>query len=227
MLVSEALALIQSQGGFDPSVAQTSDTLMRSWLSTAVAEAVAEARWLKQRREFGPTVIGISEYTVDTDVIWVKSLRVGVSRPWARTTLEDLWVAEADPGAVYLTDRTVGAFAPVWESESAQDVDDVPKLVKIWPTPTAAGLAITAVCAVSHKPIVAATSAAYQLQLPDDLAQKIAVDGAVAIGVQRVHERADLAAPYLARYADGKALLKARANSLIGGGVRYARIRGR
>jgi len=227
MLVSEALALIQSQGGFDPTVAQTSDTLMRSWLSTAVQEAVAEAKWLKQRRKFGPTVADTSDYVVDDDVIWVKSLRVGVSRPWARATLEDLWVAEADPGSVYLTDRVNGAFAPMWEEEAAQDVDDVPKLVKLWPTPTEAGLNIEAVCAVNHKPIVVGTSSSYKLQLPEDLAQKIAVDGAVAIGVQRVHERADLAAPYLARYTDGKAQLKARANSLIGGGVRYVRIRGR
>lgn len=227
MLVSEALTLISSQGGFDPSIAQTSDTKMRSWLSAAVLEAVAEAKWLKQRRKFGPTVAGTSDYVVDDDVIQVKSLRVGVSRPWARTTLEDLWVAESNPNSVYLTDRAPGAFAPVFEVEDGQDVDDVPKLVKLWPTPTTAGLNIEAVCSVNHKPIVADTSDSYRLQLPEDLAQKIAVDGAVAIGITRVHERADLAAAPLARYNDGKAQLKGRANSQVGGGVRYVRVRGR
>lgn len=225
MLVSDALSLIQSQGGFDPSIAQTSDAKMRTWLSTAVLEAVAEAKWLKQRRMFGPTVADTDEYVVDDDVIMVRSLRVGRTRPWARTTIEAIWYAEAGDAA--LTRGCPGAFAPSWEEEADQDVDDVPKYVKLWPVPDTAGLNVEAVCAVNHKPIVSDTSDSYKLQLPEDLAQKIAVDGAVAIGITRVHERADLAAPYLARYENGKQQLKARANSQVGGGVRYVPVRGR
>jgi hypothetical protein len=212
MLVSEALALIQSHGGFDPAVAQTTDTMQRSWL--------------RQRRLFGPTVIGTSEYVVDDDVIWVKSLRVGTTRPWARTTLDQMWYAEANPAGWALSGAD-GAFAPMFEEESAQDVEDVPKMVKLLPSPTAAGLKIEALCAVNHKPIVAATAASYKLQIPEDLARAIAVDGAIAIGIQVVHGRQDLAGPFLASYTDGKAQLKKRSESLIGGGVRYVRTRGR
>lgn len=227
MLVSEAIALIQSQGGFDPAQAQTSDTLMRSWLSTAVQEAVAEAKWLKQRRNLGLTVVGTSEYVIDSDIVQLKTLRVGMSRPWAWSSLDDIWEAEAEPNAVVLTRGAPGAFCLTYEEEEAQDVENVPKLLKLWPTPDTAGLKIEAVCAVSHKPIVAGTSSSYVLQVPDDLVQAIAVDGAVAIGIQRVHERADLAAPYTARYVNAKAELKRRANSLIGGGVKYVPVRGR
>lgn len=226
MLVSEALALIQSHGGFDPAVAQTSDAMQRSWLSASVQEAVAEARWMRQRRLFGPTVATVADYVVDDDVIWVKSLRVGVTRPWARTTLDAMWAAEADPGGVRLVDAD-GAFAPMWEEEAVQDVEDVPKLIKLWPTPAVAGLKIEAVCAVNHKPIVAATSGTYKLQVPEDLARRICVDGPIAMGIQVVHGRADLAAPFLAGYTDGKAQLKKRSESLIGGGVRYVPVRRR
>jgi hypothetical protein len=62
------------------------------------------------------------------------------------------------------------------------------------------------------------------LQVPEDLARKVAVDGAVAIGVHDGCMSAqDLAAPYLARYVDGKALLKRRADSQLIGKRRAVR----
>jgi hypothetical protein len=164
------------------------------------------------------------DYLVDTDIIDVRTIRVNGSRPWARASLEDIWWAEADPSAAVLAGGAPGAFGPSWETEAAQDVDDVPQFIRLWPGPTVAGYAIEAMCVVMHKPIVDATSASYVLQVPDDLARKLAVDGAIALGLTYVHERADLAAPYVARYQDGKDQLKARGNSRIGSGPFYARV---
>lgn len=227
MQVSEALSLIQSHGGFDPAQVQTSGTQQRAWLSVSVRQAIAESRWLKQRRDLGPTVAGTSEYAVDIDVIQLKMLRVGTSRPWAQTTLEALWIAEADSNAVSFSGRAPGVYAASFEEEAAQDVDDVPRYVKLWPAPDRSGLKIEATCAVSHKKITADTPGTYVLQVPDDLVEQIAVDGAIARGLTLVSERADLAAPFLQRHVDAKAELKRRANSQLGGGVRYVPVRGR
>lgn len=221
MLLSEALLLVGAQGGFDSSVAQTDDQKQRSWISTAVQEAVAYAKSLKQIRSLGPTVAGTSDYIVDTDILQVRSVRVNGSRPWARARLEDVWFAEADPSAAALVGGAPGAFAPSWETEAAQDTQDVPTFIRLWPKPTVSGYTIEALCAVSHQRITDVTSTGYAIQVPEDLARKIVVDGAVALGIMYVHERADLAAPYLARYQDGKEQLKARASSRIGHGVIY------
>lgn len=222
MQLQTAIDLITSQGGFDPAAAQTSDSKIRSWISAMVQEAAAEAKALKQIRELGPTVAGTQDYLVDTDIIQVRGLRVNGSRPWARASLDDLWFADADPSAAMLAGGSPGAFAPSFEVEAAQDVDDVPQFVRLWPKPSVSGYTVQALCIVGHKVINDTTSTSYALQVPEDLARMIAVDGPIGLGLTLVHERADLAAPYLARYADGKSKWKARANSRIGQGTFYA-----
>lgn len=224
MLVSDALTLIAGHGGFDPSVAQTSDTMQRAWLNAAVQRAISKSLYLKQIRQLGPTVANQPDYAVDNDVIQVETVRVNGSRPWGRARLEDLWAAEGQPAAAQILGAP-GFFAPSWETEAAQDVDDVPHNIRLYRAPTVSGQTIEAICSVMHKQITVATAANYALQLPEDLALEIAVDGAVAIGMLRVHERADLAAPYQARYDTAVADLKTRTNSRIGKGPFYARVR--
>lgn len=224
MLLSDAQAVVQSNGGFDPQVAGSDQATQFGWISAAVSEAVAEAEHLKQRRDFGPTTIGGQDYLIDEDVIEIKSLRVGATRRWLRVTLEDLEDAQYDPSA-YLV-GTPGCYAPQYGSESAQDASDADQMtaIRIWPAPSAAGLAVNAICAVQHPDL---TAGGQRIQVPADLVRALAVDGGIARGMVEAHERADLAAPYLARYTDAKASLKARGNKRVGGGVRYARIRGR
>jgi hypothetical protein len=220
MLLSTAIALVQAQ--FDSTAAESGDSQVRGWINACLQEAVGEARWLKKTLSLGPTVADQSQYVIPgdgtadaspTEVVDIVGLRVDSSKPWKRVGTQDLWELQA--GAAFLR-GAAGAFAPNFQS----DTDPV---VELYPTPTVAGLAIDALAAVLPSDIVDATLGTLVLPVPDDLANKICVDGPIGLGITRIQEVTD-PTPFLARYEDGKAQLKKRANSRVGSGPTQARV---
>lgn len=227
MLVSEADTALAAI--FDTSNVATSSAVVRAWMHAAVREAVAEAEWRRVKRELGPTVIGTSRYEVDEDVVAIRSLQVAGSLPYLRCGTEEFFELEAG-GAVLF--NTPGAFCPEFEAlaedavESPADGDTA--MVAISPTPTVAGQAVTALCAVQALAILSGTAGSVVIGVPDDLARMIVVDGATAIGWETAMGRPDLAATPRARYEAGKQQLARRANARIGRGpVRVPIVRAR
>jgi hypothetical protein len=219
MIVSAAVALVTAQGGFDTSQANTSTSNILGWITEAVQSAVAEAKWLKQIRELGPTVANQAQYLMDGDIVDLRMLRVGGSRPWARTNLDKMWQLEAGYGWVK---DAPGAFAEGEDSQSAADASNAQKWVRLWPVPTSAGMSLEALCAVQH-PAFAASDATV-IQLPDDIVRSIAVDGAIGLGLQYAHGRPDLSAGFMQSWADGKARLGKRTKSRMGSGPQQAQV---
>jgi hypothetical protein len=222
VLLSTAIAAVQAQ--FDSTAAVSDDAAVRSWINECVQEAVGEAKWLKKSLALGPTVADQSEYALPTDgsvdatateVVDIVALNVNGSKPWLRVSTQEMWELQA--GASRLS-WAAGAYAPNFQT----DTDPV---VELYPAPETAGYAIEALAAVLPLDIVSGTSGATVLPLPDDLAGRIAVDGAIGLGLTRLQEQVD-PAPFLARFAQGKAELKRRANTRIGSGptrVRFGR----
>jgi hypothetical protein len=222
MLLSTAISAVQAQ--FDSTSTLSSDAVVRSWINDVVQEAVGEAKWLKKSLSLGPTVAGQSEYALPTDgttdatateVVDIVALNVDSSKPWLRISTQEMWELQA--GASRLS-WAAGAYAPNFQT----DTDPV---VELYPAPEEAGLTIEALAAVLPLNIGDATSGATVLPLPDDVAGKIAVDGAIALGLTRLQEDTD-PTPFRARFLEGKAELKRRANTRIGSGptrVRFGR----
>lgn len=218
MNVSAAVALVAAQGGFDTSQANTSTTNILGWINEAVQSAVADAQWLKQVRDLGPTVEDEAQYLIDSDIVQVHRLRVNGSKPWVPAELSEIWELEAGPGWVK---NAPGAYAQGFDSEAAQDTSNVQKWVRLWPAPTVAGYSIEGICAVEHPEI--AVSDTTEIQLPADLVRQIAVDGAISLGLLYAHGRGDLAASFASSYSTAVKSLEKRGRSRIGG-PRQARV---
>jgi hypothetical protein len=214
VVLSEAISLVQTQGGFDTTSSSSSDTVIRGWINEAVQEAVARA---KSRRKsltsIGPTVAGQSQYAVPAEVVKIKVLRVDGSRPWLRIGTEDLWELEGDNARL---GGAPGAYAP----ENETDADSV---VELWPVPDTSGLTIEAHAFVLPDAITAATSTGATIPLPDHIAPRV-MGGAIAIGLERVHERADLAQPFRAQFELAVGELSRWANSRVGSGPTRLRV---
>lgn len=209
MLLSEAITAVTVEGGFDTTSTATSDATIRGWIHECVQDAVGRAKWRKSRVELGPTVAGQAQYPVPASVVGLRALRVGTSAPWSRVSTDELW--EIEGGVRRLRAGTPGVFAPEFEL-------DADAVISLYPVPTEGGLSILALAAVTAPAITAVTDPATDLGLPEDLVRPIVVEGPVGIGLERVMERPDLAAPHTARFESAVQELSRRANSRIGRG---------
>lgn len=221
MLLSEADLAVTNEGGFDSSATATPAATIRGWINEAIQTALARSKYLKATVDLGPTVAAVDVYDLPANVIGVRTLRVGLSLPYmAIPSLEDLWAIQAGhsyvtPGGFY------GTFSEDGVAPLAQD--DKPT-VTLTPAPTAAGLAIEAIAAVLPPVIDGTTVGTYVLPVPEDHVRAIAVDGAIGIGLSRVENRADLAAPFDKKWEDAVGELTKRARTRVGGGPRQMRI---
>lgn len=212
MLVSDAVSKVVSEGGFDTSSSNTSADTVRSWVNERVREALATSKYRKATVEIGPTVAGQAQYALPEHVVDVRALRVASGRRWTRASTEELY--DLQGGDAWLR-SSPGAFAANFEA----DTDPV---VELWPAPDEDGSTITLLAAVS---LEAELATGDTIPLPSDLAQRIAVDGAIALGRRRIDEREDLAAGYELRFEKAVQELSRRANSRMGSGPHQIGIR--
>lgn len=207
---AELVAKVSAEGGFDTSSSNSSAETLLGWVNEVYLEAAGEAKWVRVPRVLSPTVAGGTQYAIPGDVVDIRAVKVGDSRPYARMSTEELW--EAQSGVRALAPGTAGAFAPNFEDDS----DD---LVEVWPP--SAGVQIMALCAVLPAPLT--ISPASTPRFPVDCHAGLA-DGAIAIGLERIYERPTQAAPFRARYEAMTQKLTRRANSRVGSGPVRAKI---
>lgn len=205
---TELIAKCSSEGGFDTRSANTSQTTLLGWLNEVYQEAGAESLWFKQPRTLTPTVAGGTQYALADDVVDVVGVRVGTSVPYVRMSTEELWEAQA--GVRFVNPTGVGAFAPNFEG----DGDNV---VEVWPA--SGGASIEALCAI----IPTALGLADTPKMPVELHPALA-DGMIALGLHRVYERHDAAAPFDAKFEKMKQKLSRRGKSRVGSGPIQAKI---
>ena len=207
---------VLSEGGFDSTTAASSRDVIAGWLQEALSTMVAESQWSKASVDLGPSVVDVHEYVVPENVIDVRTLYVG-GREYMRvgpSEMLELRVSDAYIAGGY------GAFAPGYDSTGAAVVD-------IWPTPTEAGTAITALCSLAAVEMTADSDVP---MVPVDFHQAL-VDKAIGTGYRRVYERHDEADRFDARFSNANPgsfgavqKLKRRANSRIGTGPQRIRI---
>ena len=216
MFLQAAIDAVTKEGGFESSSTATPDATIRGWINEAVQTALARSLYRKAQVDLGPTVVGQDTYDLPDNVVRVRALRVGSSRPYmALQSIEDLWGLQGGDFSVY-----PGAFFGEFEEDGAVPVtEDTDPQVTVFPAPTAAGLSIPAVCAITLEAEIDATTnaATFVLPLPADLVRPIAVDGAIGIGLERVENRPDLASGFNAKYADAVGELGKRANNRVAG----------
>lgn len=215
MTTAQIIDAIKAEGGFDTSSSSVSRATILGWVNDRYLRAVSDAKWRTVELEMGPTVADQAQYAIPTNVVDIRSLQVGTSRPWLRVTTEEMWSLAAGGSTVYDVE---GAFAPNFEADGDQ-------VVHLWPTPSEAGGSIKVLAALI--PTALTDSSGSSPSLPEDLQRPILVKGGVAEGRSLVDERTDLAAPYEQSYADGVSKLKARKSSRVGSGAWQARVGGR
>jgi hypothetical protein len=212
VLASEMVTAVKREGGFDTQSASIDDATILSWLNESYRRLVGESKWRKSTLELGPTVAGQGQYVVPSDVTDVAALQVAGSQPWLRVSQTDLWEITAGQR----TFSGPGVFAPDYKADGTA-------VVELSPTPDTAGEAISALASVL--PSALTTSPDSSPQVPVDFHQAI-VDGAIGLGLHRIYERHDAAAPYDARLDAAVQKLERRANSLVGSGPMRAKIWG-
>jgi hypothetical protein len=212
VLASEMVTAVKREGGFDTQGANIDDATILSWLNEAYRRLVGESKWRKATRELGPTVAGEGQYALGDDVTDVAALQVAGSGPWLRVSQTDLW--EITVGTRSFSGA--GVFAPDYQADGTA-------VVELYPPPSTAGLPISALAAVL--PSALTTSPDTSPAVPADLHQSI-VDGAIGIGLHRIYERHDAAAPYDARLDGAVQKLERRGNSRVGSGPARAKIWG-
>jgi hypothetical protein len=217
MVPSAMVAKVKNEGGFDTAAANMDNATILGWLNEAYERLTGESKFVRKTRELGPTVADQATYALPDEVIDLRALKVGTSAPWLRVSTEELWELQAGYRALE-TVTGVGVFAPSFES-------DADAMVELWPVPTAetAGLSISALAAVALGDLSLATDVAPLL--PADV-QGAVVDGAIAIGMRRIHERWDIAQAYDAKLDAGIQALAKRTNSRVGSGPIQAKIKG-
>ena len=207
---------VLGEGGFDSTTAASSRDVIAGWLNEALGTMVAESQWSKASVNLGPTVVGQSAYAVPENVIDVRTVYVG--------GYEYMRLGPSEMLALRVSDAEIsggyGAFAPGYSLAGTAVVD-------VFPSPTVAGVAITALCSLAA---VEMTEDSDVPMVPVDFHQAL-VDKAIGTGYRRVYERHDEADRFDARFSNANPgsfgavqKLKRRANSRIGTGPQRIRI---
>lgn len=207
---TELIAKCSAEGGFDTSSANTSQLTILGWLNELYLEACAESGWPRVPRPLTPTVVGGTQYALTDDIVDVRMVRVGTSMPYVRMSTEELWEAQA--GIRFVTPAGRGAFAPNFET----DGDPV---IEVWPA--SGGATLEALCSITPTPLGLADTP----KIPADYHGALA-DGMIGLGLHRVYERHDAAAPYDSKFTVMKKKLGGRGKSRIGSGPIQAKIKG-
>lgn len=226
LTLGEVIDAVVTQGGFDTSSSATPDVTVRGWIHEALQQALADSKFRHATINLGPAVAGVDHYAVPDNVVELRSLRIGSGLAYAPLAgIEDMWSLQAAtsriwPGGFLLTQGDDG------DTDATQDTSPQ---VQIYPAPgsEADGMAIQAIGAVLPPAITQATATSYVIPLPADVERAIAIDGAIAIGKQRVYERDDLAAPFQKRRDDAVEKLLKRANARVRGRAQLRLVRPR
>lgn len=211
MTFDEIVTGVLTQGGFDVSTA-----VAGSWVHEVYRRAVAQSQWQMESLSLGTTVTGVSTYAIPERVVDIVGINLndgsgrGQPSDWLRVTPTDMWALRAGRKSV---SGSGGAFAPSYGSAGERRIE-------LYPVPET-GAAIEALAAV----LPATLSGAAVPVIPEDLHGAL-IDGAIALGLLRMDERADSAQTFEARFERMVQDLRRRKNSRVGSGAARLQVRG-
>lgn len=214
MTGAELLAAVKSQGAFDASSGNVSDVTVLSWVNARYRELCVQAKWLKAVVELGPTVAGVATYVLPDNVSEITALQIGGAGEATRLKAEELWTLKAGNGSLDGWPRQ--AYAPTFSTDGSQ------QQVEVWPAPAEAGVAVQALAVLVPADLTLEASPV----VPRDFQDAI-VDGAIGLGYLRSDGRADLAAPFEAKFDVAVQRLRRRATTRVGQGPVQIRVVGR
>jgi hypothetical protein len=195
--------LVALEGGFDATLWNAA---IVGWLDDRHKQLVAEAKWkYADDYSLGTTTANVAVYTVVDDLVQVAWLEVGGVR-YERTSSSH--IDRLHDVTEYSVPSDQGWFA---EGSSATGAV---KQVRLYPTPTVSGTAITA--KVSLVPADLDTSSVNPV-VPEDFEETL-IAGALAVGEARVNKRPDMAQFHEQAFQDGIARLRKRRIGRFGQG---------
>jgi hypothetical protein len=213
MTADEIVDAVLAQGGFPSS----QRSLAFGWLNEVHGRAVAESQWLMQSLELGVTVVGRAVYEIPDSVVDIVGLYLddesGVNQPsnWEKVSTTDMWGLKSGRA------RRIGSggvFAPAFGSAGE-------KRVELYPVPETAGVLIVTLAAVQPDTLVSGGSPVIPADMHGDL-----LDGAIALGLLRMDERADSAAVFDGRLREMVLKLTRRKNSRVGSRTARMKVHG-
>jgi hypothetical protein len=205
MLFEDIVSAVTVQGGFDTTSSDTSSTIVGSLVNEVYKEVVSESQWMMAVESLATTVAGQATYALPENIADVSALELvdGNGNPgdWQPRSLTDIW------GLQRGTMRLAGSGGVFAQTAAA----DGTKQIQLYPVPTTAGVAITALVALIPPDLVNGTSPA----IPVDTHGRL-LDATIALALMRIENRPDLAQSFEARKQELKQLLQRRKNSRMG-----------
>lgn len=182
----------------------------KSWVQERYDEMIDESGWSKNPTlSLGTTTAGVTIYSVPATVAKLATILVGGTKeyqPVGEQVLEDLKTQN-----LFLWQLSVGT-AGVFANSGGNAIE-------LYPAPSSSGLALTARVSLEGTDIADGTEPAIPRGLHTYL-----LEGAMALGFERVDERADLAANHEQKFQQGIDKLRRRTLSRIGHGVQRIRV---
>lgn len=206
MTSDEIVDAVLAQGGFPSS----QRALAYGWLNEVHKRAVAESQWLMQQVTIGLTVAGSAVYgrpevmepLVDIVGIYLyDGTATGKPSNWQKVSTTDMWDIKAGRKSV---SGGGGVFAPYYGAEGD-------KRIELFPVPATSDMSIVALAAALPLTLVPGLTPAIPGDMHGDL-----LDGAIALGLLRMDERADSAANFNAKFESMVLKLTRRKNSRVG-----------
>jgi hypothetical protein len=194
-------------------------TTALQYLNDVHRRAVVESFWRPSTVSLGNTVVDQGEYTLPTDVVNLKAVRIvdseGNTTIYDPASLEEIWSYDGGTGSL---DGAVFA-----ENVSTAGVVQV----SLRPAPDTAGLAITGLQALMPAALTDSSGAAGTPIIPDDFHLSLLYEGMVAAAYRNPDEaREDMAVTHEERMLGEIERLKARKTQRIGGGPSRMRVWG-
>lgn len=201
---------VLQEGGFD-----VSRGVAGGWLNEMQKTAVADSEWLKTKLQLATTSPGQAEYDIPGNVAQIMDLYLagasGAPGDWQRVSTTQMWEIQGGRQALR---GMGGVFAPTFGSVGEQRIE-------LYPAPVEGGVPIVALVAL----IPPSMDSGNVPVIPEDMHGDLK-DGAIALGLLRIDERADSAASYEAKFQRMKQNLAKRAVKRVSGGASRMRVAG-
>jgi hypothetical protein len=192
---------VLTEHGFD-----VSEPTVKAWLNERYATMVVRARWRLLEVTLGTTVASQPDYALDDLIQELAYVYVGTNGdPYIKAGALEMRQLRA--GTAIVSDDAAGAFSDAFSSTGAG-------LLRLFPIPTTAGLAITGLAAEPPTDLVADSDVPI---VPADFHKPI-VDGTIAIGLERDAERLQEATYFTGSFEGSIERLRKRRLGRIGGG---------
>lgn len=177
-----------------------------AWGNERHRRMVGEANWRLAERDFGNTLVGITDYDLPEDVDNVSILMLGADTdPLAHVSVQDMATLRAG-GRLNGADAAYTIYA---------DANGVKKF-RIWPAPDTAGIDILGFTAIDPAAMAYGTGASPIIPVQFHPYLK---DGMFADALEEVENRWDLAQPFELRYEQGIERLRRHKSARAGGGT--------